>query len=46
MTAFIKAHHPYKECEVIALPVLGGSASYLQWVLSTTKEGAGTGSPP
>eukprot|EP00195_Chlamydomonas_chlamydogama_P015162 CAMPEP_0202912558 /NCGR_PEP_ID=MMETSP1392-20130828/58099_1 /ASSEMBLY_ACC=CAM_ASM_000868 /TAXON_ID=225041 /ORGANISM="Chlamydomonas chlamydogama, Strain SAG 11-48b" /LENGTH=100 /DNA_ID=CAMNT_0049603515 /DNA_START=284 /DNA_END=582 /DNA_ORIENTATION=- len=24
LTPFIKAHHPYTECEVIALPIMGG----------------------
>ena len=28
----MKEHHPYDEPEVVALPVAGGSASYLDWV--------------
>lgn len=35
LTAFVRDHHPYDEPEVIALPVLGGSPSYIQWVLDS-----------
>jgi len=38
LTDFVKANHPYDECEVIALPVVGGSLSYLQWVMSSTRD--------
>ncbi|GFR49461.1 hypothetical protein Agub_g11521 [Astrephomene gubernaculifera] len=41
LTAFIKAHHPYQEPEVLALPVLGGSPSYLAWLVGSTRGGAG-----
>lgn len=37
LTAKVKALHSYSECEVVAVPVVGGSASYLQWVLDSTK---------
>ena len=33
----IQSRHPYDEPEIIALPVVGGSASYLQWVRSTSR---------
>ncbi len=39
LTAAVKGLHPYTECEVIATPIVGGSASYLQWVRDSTKEG-------
>jgi periplasmic divalent cation tolerance protein len=32
----VKALHPYSVPEVIALPLVGGSASYLSWVLTAT----------
>lgn len=45
LTAWVKANHPYDEPEVIALPVAGGSAGYLQWVLDSTRQaGSGGGS--
>jgi periplasmic divalent cation tolerance protein len=28
----VRALHPYELPEVVALPVLGGSAAYLDWV--------------
>eukprot|EP00887_Chlorella_sp_A99_P003020 scaffold9.g3020.t1 len=37
LTARVKQIHPYDECEVIALPIVGGSASYLTWVVESTK---------
>lgn len=37
LTSFVKTHHPYDEPEVVALPILGGSPSYLQWLMSSTK---------
>ncbi|GLI59810.1 hypothetical protein VaNZ11_001777 [Volvox africanus] len=42
LTAFVRANHPYDEPEVIALPILGGSPSYLQWLMDNTR-GAGAG---
>jgi periplasmic divalent cation tolerance protein len=40
LTNRVKELHPYDECEVIAVPVIGGSSSYLQWVINsaTAKE--------
>lgn len=32
LTKRVRELHPYDECEVIAVPVIGGSSSYLQWV--------------
>ena len=32
----IKAYHPYKVPEIIALPVLEGSAAYLEWIEAET----------
>ena len=37
LTAHVQANHPYDECEVISTPVTGGSASYLHWVIQSTK---------
>ncbi|MFI5340645.1 MAG: divalent-cation tolerance protein CutA [Candidatus Methylomirabilales bacterium] len=33
----VKRLHPYSVPEVIALPLVGGSASYLSWVRDSTK---------
>ncbi len=38
VTKHVQANHPYVECEVISTPVTGGSASYLSWVVESTKE--------
>lgn len=32
LTRWVKAHHPYKVCEVIALPIADGNADYLRWI--------------
>ena len=32
----IRELHPYSEPEVLAMPVVGGSASYLNWVTTST----------
>ena len=34
LTKWVKANHPYDECEVISVPVEGGSQSYIDWVRS------------
>jgi periplasmic divalent cation tolerance protein len=39
LTQHVKQNHPYTECEVIAVPIVGGSASYIRWILDSTKEG-------
>lgn len=36
LTEEIKAKHPYDEPEVLALPAIGGSESYLRWVVEET----------
>jgi periplasmic divalent cation tolerance protein len=38
LTVKVKELHLYDECEVVAVPVVGGSESYLQWVRDSTKE--------
>ena len=32
LTRWVKAHHPYTVCEVIALPLVGGNKDYFQWI--------------
>jgi periplasmic divalent cation tolerance protein len=39
LTAFIEEHHPYDTPEVVAVPVVGGSAAYLGWVDESTQPG-------
>lgn len=39
LTTWVKKEHPYDEVEVIGLPITGGSSSYIQWVLDSTKSG-------
>jgi len=34
----IKAIHPYDIPEIIALPIVAGSASYLEWIEAETKK--------
>ncbi|KAK7868368.1 hypothetical protein R5R35_013656 [Gryllus longicercus] len=29
---FVQQNHPYEVCEVISLPITGGSSKYLNWV--------------
>jgi len=36
LTAHVKANHPYSVPEVIAVPVIGGHAPYLEWVRAST----------
>lgn len=38
LTVHVKANHPYTVPEVIALPILGGSESYVKWVAENTLE--------
>jgi periplasmic divalent cation tolerance protein len=33
----VTAHHPYDLPEIVAVPVLGGSAGYLRWVTGETR---------
>ncbi len=32
LVRWVKGHHPYTVCEVIALPIAGGNADYLRWI--------------
>lgn len=36
LEAAVKAHHPYEVPELLALPVTGGLAGYLDWIQSET----------
>ncbi len=36
LEARLKALHPYKVPEIIALPVVNGSAAYLSWISTET----------
>ena len=38
VTDLIKGSHSYSVPEVIALPIVGGSSDYLDWVRKSTKE--------
>ena len=35
--AFILSHHPYEVPEVIAVPLRGGSLTYLEWLVQETQ---------
>lgn len=37
LTSAVKELHPYDEPEVVAVPILGGSPSYLAWVADSTR---------
>jgi periplasmic divalent cation tolerance protein len=37
LTEYIKKNHSYDVPEVVALPVVGGSADYLSWVTDETR---------
>lgn len=37
LTAAVRERHPYDEPEVLALPVAGGSQSYMDWVRASTR---------
>eukprot|EP01023_Acetabularia_acetabulum_P018601 TRINITY_DN19398_c0_g2_i5.p1 TRINITY_DN19398_c0_g2~~TRINITY_DN19398_c0_g2_i5.p1 ORF type:complete len:179 (-),score=25.80 TRINITY_DN19398_c0_g2_i5:237-773(-) len=38
LTKQVQKIHPYDECEVIATDIVGGSPTYLQWVMDSTKD--------
>lgn len=38
LEAAIKAAHPYQVPEIIAIPVVGGLPSYLDWIVQETKK--------
>jgi len=35
VTGAVREMHSYEVCEVIALPIIGGSAAYLRWIDDT-----------
>ncbi len=37
LAAAVKKNHPYELPEIIALPVVGGDASYLAWIAQSTR---------
>lgn len=37
LEAHIRAHHPYEVPEILALPVVAGSAPYLAWLRTETR---------
>eukprot|EP01026_Neomeris_dumetosa_P065766 TRINITY_DN6324_c0_g1_i10.p1 TRINITY_DN6324_c0_g1~~TRINITY_DN6324_c0_g1_i10.p1 ORF type:complete len:189 (+),score=9.46 TRINITY_DN6324_c0_g1_i10:95-661(+) len=38
LTKQVQKLHPYDECEVIATDIVGGSQTYLNWVIDSTKD--------
>jgi periplasmic divalent cation tolerance protein len=38
ITETVQKNHSYDTPEVIAIPILGGSQKYIQWVLDTTQQ--------
>jgi periplasmic divalent cation tolerance protein len=36
LEAFIRAHHSYETPEIVQLPIVAGSADYLQWLETET----------
>jgi periplasmic divalent cation tolerance protein len=40
LEATVKAHHSYEVPEIIALPIVKGSASYLSWIREMTNPAA------
>jgi periplasmic divalent cation tolerance protein len=43
LAAFITERHSYDEPEIIALPIVAGSASYLAWMRDETRPGEDDG---
>lgn len=37
LEAFLREHHPYETPEIVALPVIAGSAAYLEWADTNTR---------
>lgn len=37
LTAHIKANHSYDVPEIIAIPITGGNAEYLSWLVAETR---------
>lgn len=46
LEARLRALHPYEQPEIIALPVVAGSAGYLDWVTRGSTGSAGPPAPP
>ncbi|THG12362.1 hypothetical protein TEA_001024 [Camellia sinensis var. sinensis] len=38
LTAHVKANHEYEVPEVIAMPIVGGSIPYLEWLKNSTRD--------
>src|ERR1700684_3262600 len=43
LAAFLTERHSYDEPEIIALPIVTGSAAYLTWMREETRRADGTG---
>lgn len=39
LTEYIRKHHPYDVPEITAMPIVDGSAEYLQWLTDETRPG-------
>ncbi|WP_131785651.1 divalent-cation tolerance protein CutA [Protofrankia symbiont of Coriaria ruscifolia] len=37
LEAHLRAHHPWNNPEIVAVPILAGSAPYLDWIRQTTE---------
>jgi periplasmic divalent cation tolerance protein len=44
LAAFLLERHSYDEPEIIAVPIVGGSAAYLSWLRDETSESSSAGS--
>ncbi|XP_060521507.1 protein CutA homolog [Cylas formicarius] len=38
LTAFVKANHPYKVCEVVSVPITNGNEAYFNWIREVVPE--------
>ncbi len=45
LAAFITERHSYDEPEIVALPIVAGSAAYLSWMREETRPAQGTQGP-
>jgi periplasmic divalent cation tolerance protein len=43
LQAFLAERHSYDEPEIIAVPIVAGSAAYLDWVSEETRQGHSSG---
>ena len=46
LAAFITERHSYDEPQILALPIVAGSAAYLTWMREETRPAGGLRSPP